>query len=283
MEKVNAADLQALLENPDTAESTSTALLGALGLDKLRIGISGAAPLSTSLIDWFKALGIEILEGYAMSENFAYAHTTRSGTAKTGFVGTPCPSVSCKIGEQGEVLLKSPATMLGYFKEPEMTAAAFDQDGYLRTGDKGDIDDQNRLRITGRIKEIFKTSKGKFVAPAPIEDLLLRNLLVEHGCVVGAGLTQPMALIVLSEAGQVQLQKEGPGALNESLQATLAAINGSVDKHENLSHIVVVNEVWDIENGLMTPTLKIKRAVLEEQYCDRIERWASEKQGVKFE
>ena len=283
LQKVPKQKLERLLKIPLVNKLIKKKVLKGLGLDKVKLAGSGSAPLSNDVLDWYRNLGLELLEGYGMSENFAYSHMNKPGRSRTGYVGEALPGVEMKISDEGEVLVKSPATMMGYYKDEEKTKETFTEDGFLKTGDKGEIDEMGRLKLTGRIKEIFKTSKGKFVAPAPIEDLLLRNLLVEHGCVVGAGLTQPMALIVLSEAGQVQLQKEGPGALNESLQATLAAINGSVDKHENLSHIVVVNEVWDIENGLMTPTLKIKRAVLEEQYCDRIERWASEKQGVKFE
>ncbi len=280
LEKLDAVRLQHLLEDPATSESTRCALLGALGLDELRIGISGAAPLSTSLINWFKELGIDILEGYAMSENFAYGYTTRSGMARTGYVGTPCPYVESRLSDKGEVLLKSPATMLGYFKEAQLTADAFDKEGFLRTGDKGDIDSDGRLRITGRLKEIFKTSKGKFVAPAPIEDQLLRNLWLEHACVVGAGLPQAMALVVLSEAGREQLSTE---ELANSLTQTLNQVNQSIDKHENLSHIVVVNSSWDIASGLMTPTLKIKRAVLESRYQERIEQWSSCRSLVIFE
>lgn len=283
LEKVDAAQLQQLLEDEPTAESTRSALLGALGLDALRIGISGAAPLSTSLIDWFKALGINILEGYAMSENFAYGYTTRAGEAKTGYVGTPCPYVDSRLSEQGEVLLKSPATMMGYFKEPKLSMDAFDQDGYLRTGDKGEIDSEGRLKITGRIKEIFKTSKGKFVAPAPIEDKLLRNLSLEHACVVGSGLPRPLGLLVLSEIGQERLEADGAHALKESLKETLDEINQAIDKHENLSHLVVVNSDWDIASGLVTPTLKIKRAVLENRYTQRIEQWSREKDTIIVE
>ena len=279
LEKVNADDLQALLADENSREATQAALLGALGLDELRIGLSGAAPLSTALSAWYLSLGVELLECYAMSENFAYSHATRSGEAKIGYVGTPCNYVTCKLSEVGEILIHSPATMLGYYKEPGKTAEAINEDGFLHTGDKGQFDELGRLRITGRVKELFKTSKGKFVAPAPIEDMLMHNLAVEHVCVMGSGMAAPIALIVLSEAAVELPQDE----VKASLGAILKSTNSQLDKHENLSHIAVMKEEWTVENSLMTPTLKVKRAELESRYADQIEGWATQPKGVVFE
>ena len=283
LENIGDEQLQSMLANPEQAPAIRRKLLTSLGLQDLRIGVSGAAPLSTSLIDWFKRLGVEILEGYAMSENFAYSHTTRSGMAKTGYVGTPSPYVECKLGDDGEILIKSPTNMVGYFKEPELTAQAFDEHGFLRTGDRGEVDQKNRLRITGRTKELFKTSKGKYVAPAPIEDMLARNLSLELVCVTGANLPQPIALANLSEPALLDMQSDGRDAVVKSLNETLVSINQILDKHENVSHIVITGEQWTVENGLITPTLKVKRAELEARYSNMFESWQSEKSRIVFD
>ena len=283
LEHISDDQLQAMLAAPEHAEGIKQKLLGAIGLDDIRIAVSGAAPLSTSLIDWFKRLGIEILEGYAMSENLAYCHTTKSGMAKTGYVGTPSPYVECKISDEGEILTKSPSNMLGYYKEPELTAETLDQDGFLHTGDRGEIDAENRLKITGRTKELFKTSKGKYVAPAPIEDILARNLNLELVCVTGANLTQPIALVNLSEPAQASAADDGQQQILESLLATLESTNDILDKHENISHIIITKSPWTIDNGLITPTLKVKRTELESQYADNYHAWQSSPVKVIFE
>jgi long-chain acyl-CoA synthetase len=282
-ENISSEQLTAMLSSPEHAPAIKQKLLTSLGLQDLRVAVSGAAPLSTSLIDWYKRLGIEILEGYAMSENFAYCHTTKSGTAKTGYVGTPSPYVECKLSDKGEILAKSPANMVGYYKEPELTAQAIDDDGFLHTGDCGEIDEQNRLRITGRTKELFKTSKGKYIAPSPLEDMLAANFSLELVCVTGAGLTQPIALANLTELAHAEIMSNGRNQIVESLQKTLDAMNQRVDKHENVSHIIVTKEAWSIDNGLITPTLKVKRSVLEEHYSLNFEQWQNEKEQILFE
>lgn len=252
-------------------------------MDNVRIGISGAAPLSTSLMAWYRSLNIEILEGYAMSENFAYSHSTPLGESKIGYVGCANPGVTCKISEQGEILVKSPTNMLGYYKEPELTAEAIDDEGFMHTGDKGEIDDHGRLKITGRIKEIFKTSKGKYVAPAPIEDLLLTNTSLEQVCVTGADLPQPIALVTLSEQAATLLDNDnGKAELVAALEQLRRETNAKLDKHENLSHIVVFDQPWTVESNMMTPTLKLKRAAIEEQYTRHFESWCSNFETVVF-
>ena len=283
LEHISDDQLQAMLASPEHAEAVRKKLLSSIGLDDIRVAVSGAAPLSTALIDWFKRLGIEILEGYAMSENFAYCHTTKSGMAKTGYVGTPSPYVECKLSEEGEVLAKSPANMLGYYKEPALTAEAIDADGFLHTGDRGEIDNENRLRITGRTKELFKTSKGKYVAPAPIEDLLARNLNLELVCVTGANLTQPLAVVNLTEPALAKLQGGGKQVIVDSLLETLNAANEILDKHENVSHIIVTKAPWTIENGLITPTLKVKRNELESLLSDNYPEWQGSAERIIFE
>jgi long-subunit acyl-CoA synthetase (AMP-forming) len=139
-------------------------------------------------------------EGYGMSENFAYSHVSYPGRTRVGYVGEPLPGVEHRISEIGEIEVKSPAGMMGYYKDDEKTKESYTEDGFLKTGDKGEIDSMSRLRITGRIKEIFKTSKGKYVAPAPIENKLVVHDAIEVVCVSGAECGQPYALVMLAEA-----------------------------------------------------------------------------------
>ncbi len=280
-QQVPEEKLNRLLKLPLISRLIKRKLTKALGMDKVRIGVSGAAPLSTSLMNWYQSLGITILEGYAMSENFAYSHSTQLGEAKIGYVGTANPFVDCKICPQGEILISSPTNMMGYYLEPELTKEAIDQDGYLHTGDKGAIDQQQRLKITGRFKEIFKTSKGKYVAPAPIEDLLLRNTALEQVCVTGPDLPQPIALATLSETALEQ--SKDPTAREKLVQSLISLINDTnsrLDKHENISALVLFSELWSVDNNFMTPTLKVKRAQLEDAYQDQFCGWSSSKAKI---
>ena len=283
LEQVPEQKLERMLKLPIISHFIRRKLTRALGMDSVRIGISGAAPLSTSLMAWYRSLNIEILEGYAMSENFAYSHSTPLGESKIGYVGCANPGVTCKISEQGEILVKSPTNMLGYYKEPELTAEAIDNEGFMHTGDKGEIDDHGRLKITGRIKEIFKTSKGKYVAPAPIEDLLLTNTSLEQVCVTGADLPQPIALVTLSEQAAKLLDNDnGKAELVAALEQLRREANAKLDKHENLSRIVVFDQPWTVESNMMTPTLKLKRAAIDEQYTRYFESWCSNSETVVF-
>lgn len=283
LEQVPADKLNRLLNTPIVSWFIRKKLTKALGMDAVRIGISGAAPLSTSLMAWYRSLGIEILEGYAMSENFAYSHSTRLGESQIGYVGSASPLVDCRISERGEILVKSPTNMLGYYNEPELTAEALDAEGYMRTGDKGEVDHAGRLKITGRLKEIFKTSKGKYVAPAPIEDLLLSNTSLEQVCVTGADLPQPIALVTLSEQAAALLHNEDNKAeLVAALEQLIKTTNASLDKHENLACLVICDEAWTVENNLMTPTLKLKRAVIDEKFQHNFESWSSSPETIVF-
>ena len=256
-------------------------LLHELGLDYTRYAITGAAPLPPHILEWYRELGLELLEGYGMSENFAYSHGSRSGQVRVGYVGQPMPGVQCRIADNGEILVKSPCNMMGYYRDEEKTREALDADGWLHTGDRGEIDDQGRLRITGRVKELFKTSKGKYVAPAPIENRLMRHPALEAVCVAGAGRPQPYALAMLS-ADMQKVAGEGPerATLERELSDLLDEVNAELEPHEVLDFMVVVRETWNIDNGFLTPTLKIKRDVIESRYEPQIEAWASRRRKV---
>jgi len=192
--------------------------------------------------------------------------------------------VEVKLSDQGEVLVKSPANMRGYHKEPEMTAESFTEDGFLKTGDRGEIDDHGRLRITGRVKELFKTSKGKYVAPAPIENMLNSDNHLEQSCVTGSGQPQPFALVMLSEDLRGKVDSPEVRAEVDALLARLRdGVNAKIPAYEALEFLAVVKEPWLIENGFLTPTMKIKRHVIEERYGPLIDAWYGSKKPVVWE
>ena len=255
-----------------------------LGLADVRFCLSGAAPIPNSLLEWYGKLGLEILEVYGMTENMGYSHSTRSGQSRVGFVGQPNPGVEVKLSDGNEILVKSPATMLGYYKEPEKTAETLDDEGFIHTGDIGHIEADGSLKITGRIKEIFKTSKGKYVAPSPIEGKMMACSHIEQICVVGSGMPQPMALLMLSEADREHLAAgNSKDEIHKNIEDILRAVNKVVDPHEKLRTAIVVKDDWTVENGFMTPTLKMKRNILEAHYQDNFESWFDAKIEVQWE
>jgi long-chain acyl-CoA synthetase len=171
--------------------------------------------------------------------------------------------------------------MTGYYLQPDITQQAFTADGFLRTGDKGVIETRGTLKITGRVKDLFKTSKGKYVAPAPIEEKLVMHPAVEACCVTGANLGQPLAMIMLNlEAMQEAAGAEGRSALERSLAEHLERVNATLDPHEQLECIVVTNEAWTVENDLITPTFKVKRNRIEERFAPSYEAWEHTRKKV---
>lgn len=279
-DRMPPAKLKRLLSIPLVRTLVRRKVLTAMGLDKCRIALSGAAALSQPLIEWFNQLGLEILEGYGLTENLAWSHTSPEGAQRIGTVGIANDGVECRIGEAGEIQVKSPGSMLGYYKEEEKTKEAFADDVWLRTGDVGKIDEEGYLRITGRVKEIYKTEKGKYVAPAPIESLLLSQPGIEQACVMGSGLPQSIGLLDLGEDERGQWLHDEQATkerLSPLFEAHFEAVNSKLAPHERMDALIVVREPWTIENGVLTPTLKIKRNVLEKTYQDRLAAWG--KQG----
>ncbi|MGS0541717.1 AMP-binding protein [Pseudomonas sp. Y5-11] len=277
--KIPAKRLDFLLGLPFIGKRVGHKVLAGLGLDALRVALSGAAPVPQTLLGWYQKLGLDVLEVYGMTESCGYSHICLPGQYKQGWIGKPCPEVEVRIDESGEVQVRSQANMLGYFKEPQKTAETLTEDGFLRTGDKGEQDAEGRLRLTGRLKEIFKTSKGKYVAPAPIENRLAVHSRIEQVCVVGDGLSAPLGLCVLSNVNQ----EEARASLHSSLEKLLEEVNAVLDKHERLRRLVVVKDSWAVENGFLTPTLKIKRNVIEDTYGARFEEWSARSEAVLWQ
>ncbi len=272
--KMPPARLALLLRIPIVRGFIRKKILRGLGLADVRLAFSGSAPIPAELLDWYHALGLELLEAYGMTENFAISHATKLGEVRVGYVGSVRPGVVHKLLDTGELLVKSPGNMLGYYKADDLTREVLDADGFVHTGDRGEIDEKGRLKITGRVKEIFKTSKGKYVAPSPIENALLLHDDVEQALVSGSSMPQPFGLVVLSDAARARARATAElEALTRSLEAHLERTNATLDPHERLEKVVVTRDTWTIENGLLTPTMKVKRAAIEARYAARVEGW----------
>ncbi len=265
--------LNVLLSIPLVSSLIKKKIKSGLGLQEARNIFTGAAPTPVSTLEWFERLGIPIQEAYAMTENCCYSHVTLNDGIKFGSVGKALPHCEVKLSEENEILIKHVALMDGYYKEDKQTQDTI-KDGWLHTGDEGHIDSEGYLKITGRVKDLFKTSKAKYVAPAPIEMKLSANKNIEQVCVVGTGLPQPIALITLSEYGKSRPVEDVYG----SLETTLNIVNPKFESHERLKKIVVLDKEWTIENNLLTPSMKIKRNEVERLYMHNYSNWY-EKEG----
>lgn len=274
--------LDRLLSIPVVGKLLARKIRIGLGLNDAHICASGASPIPRSLIDWFDRIGIEIVEGYGMTENLCYGTFNQSGSRLIGSVGKPFYQNEVKISEQGEILFKSQALMQGYYKDPEKTAEAL-VDGFYHTGDKGHIDDNGYLHITGRVKELFKTSKGKYIAPAPIEGLLTSHVFIDQACVMGNGRSQPLAVIELSDTARQQ----EPAKIQAEIEAHLATVNRGLEHHERLDCIVISQATWSVNSGFITPTLKIRRETVEDRYyslgenANEIIVWGPKEDAIK--
>jgi long-subunit acyl-CoA synthetase (AMP-forming) len=262
--------LNALLAIPFVGRVVAARIREGLGLRYCRIFASGSAPISPHTLCWYQKIGIGIGEGWGMSETSGLACSNVPFQAhRLGTIGVPTEGTELKISEQGELLIRSAALFSEYYRQPELTAEVFTSEGFFHTGDRAEWDpDCQAYRITGRVKDIFKTSKGKYVAPVPIESRLSANPLLEQVCVIGTGLPAPIAVVVLSDAAQ-HLPRI---AVSESLAATLIDTNEHLESHERLSNIYIADEQWTTENDFLTPTLKIKRDKLEARYLDTLAR-----------
>jgi len=279
LKKMPQEKLDKLLKVPILSGIIKKKIKRAIGLDRAWLVFSGAAAMPKPLIEWFSKIGIEVLQGYGMTENSIYASANLPGANRIGSVGRENPGANTRIAADGEIQYKHPGVMSGYYKEPEKTRETFTEDGYLRTGDKGRLDADGYLYITGRTKDIFKTMKGKYVAPAPIEGALSRNTDIEQLCFTGSDLKQPIMLVTLSEAGRRKSREE----VERGLISEMEAVNSTLEPHEAIAKIVVVKEAWTIENSLMTPTMKVKRNEIDKRYGALIAKEGETRGKVSWE
>jgi len=284
--KMPEKKLNKLLKFPIVNILVKRKVLKNLGLDQCRLAGSGSAPLSQELLLWYRNLGLELCEGYGMTENFNYSHFSRPGKGKYGYVGETYDDIQHRINPtDGEIQVLTPGMMMGYYKNEEATRDTITEDGWVRTGDKGAIDKDEFLRITGRTKEIFKTSKGKYVAPAPIESLLTNNHLLELAVVTGRSYAQPFAILQLADAPKLKAFQKDAAASRDQYAVELEnhfmkKVNPSLEAHERISFVVLVSDNWSPENGFLTPTQKIKRSVIEDKYESLFDSWNEKKEKV---
>jgi long-chain acyl-CoA synthetase len=249
---------------------------------RLRFFVSGGAPLSPALSYSFLAAGIPILQGYGMTET-CITSANRPEDNKVGSVGLPFPGVEMKIGAGGEILVRGPNVMRGYFNKPEETRAVFTEDGWFKTGDVGFEDEHGHFFITDRMKELFKLSNGKYVAPQQIESVIKQSGLINQVVVVGAGRKAPAALVVPDwEALRASLAESGEGdsapggkrfdraalardpAAVRVVQREVAQLTSTLHDYERVRRVALLAEEFSIDGGEMTPTLKIKRLIVDE-------------------
>jgi long-chain acyl-CoA synthetase len=273
LRKLPQKKLDRLLSIPIIRGIIRKKVLSGIGLQNARMCFAGAAPMPIPLMEWFDKLGLPLYQGYGMTENAIYATANRPGANRIGSVGTAMPRAEMKLSPEGEILFKHAGVMKGYYKEPEKTKETFTEDGWLRTGDKGHVDKDGYLYITGRVKDIFKTLKGKYVAPAPIEGALSRNTLIDQLCFVGSGLKQPLMLVALTPDAEKLPRAE----VETSLLETVQSVNKTLEPHEEIAKVIIVRDAWSIDNGLMTPTMKVKRNEIEKRYGDIVEKAAADR------
>ena len=272
--------LDLLLSIPVLSIFIKNILKKKLGLGKAKVIVSGAAAMQVAQRDWFKKIGVNITIGYGMTENCAV--TTQlpgSNFNKPGSVGTVQPNVEIKIDQNTEeILMRGPYVMLGYYNDTETTNNTI-KNGWLHTGDKGLIDSDGHLYITGRVKDTFKTSKGEFIDPAKIEAKFGEVEYFDQICVVGLGVPQPLMLVNISDIGKKLKEEELINKLIEKLES----VNSELFNYKRVSTIIICKDNWTPQNGILTPTMKIKRGNVDKTYLDKYDKWHNEDQKIIWE
>ena len=242
---------------------------------RLRVGVSGAAPLSPDVMEFFHALGVPVVEGYGLTETASSATVNEPGDFRIGTVGRPVEGAEIRLADDGEILIRSSSVFAGYFKEPEATAAALTEDGWLRSGDVGEIDDEGFLRITDRKKDLIITAGGKNIAPQNLENALKTSRFVSQALVVGDRRPYVTALLTLDDA-EVASSGRDPQELAQEL---VDDVNRDRTRVEQIKRFVILPRDFSQEEGEVTPTLKLRRTVIHEHFADEIERMYARETG----
>ncbi|MHA2716614.1 AMP-binding protein [Vibrio owensii] len=268
-DKLPQKKLNILLKIPFVNSLIKKKLADGLGLDQARVLGCGSAPVSPALLEWYRSVGLNITEAWGMTESFAYSTLNYPFRAdKIGSVGNAGPGIELKIADDDEIMVRGRGLFSGYYKNDIATQESFDADGWLHTGDIGSIDADGYLTIQGRKKDTFKTSKGKFVAPVPIEKKLFEYSRVEMMCLIGLGLPGPILLVVPHDFPNFDKERYA-----RTTRKVIARMNQELESHEQIKGVLMIKDPWSIENGVLTPTLKIKRHVLEQKYHEIGHNW----------
>ncbi|KIF54897.1 AMP-binding protein [Vibrio owensii] len=268
-DKLPQKKLNILLKIPFVNSLIKKKLADGLGLDQARVLGCGSAPVSPALLEWYRSVGLNITEAWGMTESFAYSTLNYPFRAdKIGSVGNAGPGIELKIADDDEIMVRGRGLFSGYYKNDIATQESFDADGWLHTGDIGSIDADGYLTIQGRKKDTFKTSKGKFVAPVPIEKKLFEYSRVEMMCLIGLGLPGPILLVVPHDFPNFDKERYA-----KTTRKVIDRMNQELESHEQIKGVLMIKDPWSIENGVLTPTLKIKRHVLEQKYHEIGHNW----------
>lgn len=268
--------LDLLFKIPIVSGIIKTKLKKALGLNSLRIAATGAAITPAHIKNWYKKLGIHLIEAYGMTEVCGSMTNSPMLDCPADSVGKAIPAGEVRLDpDTGEILMKTDYMMTGYYKDPELTANVL-KDGWLHSGDRGTLDQHGYLRVIGRVKDAFKTAKGQFITPNPIEEALGKNECIEQVCVCGINVPQPLAIVNLSEVGSAMDRAKVVASLKE----TLDKVNKELPGYQRVSTMVVDGEQWNEHNEMLTPTLKVRRGKLDELYLNKYPDWHSDKDAV---
>jgi long-chain acyl-CoA synthetase len=235
---------------------------------RLRLGVSGAAPLSTEVLEFFQALGVPVIEGYGLTETASSATANEPEDCRIGTVGRPVEGTELRLADDGEILIRSDSVFTGYYKEPEATAAALTEDGWLYTGDVGEIDPDGFLHITDRKKDLIITAGGKNIAPQNLENALKNSRFVSQAIVVGDRRPYVTALLTLDDA-EVADSGRDPQELAQEL---VDDVNRDRTRVEQIKRFVVLPRDFSQEEGEVTPTLKLRRKVIHDHFAAEIEQ-----------
>ncbi|END2488276.1 TPA: AMP-binding protein [Vibrio vulnificus] len=272
-DKLPQKRLNFLLKIPFVSGLIKKKLADGLGLDQARVLGCGSAPVSPALLAWYHSVGLNITEAWGMTESFAYSTLNYPFRAdKIGSVGNAGPGIELKIAADDEIMVRGKGLFSGYYKNDIATQEAFDKEGWLHTGDIGRLDTEGYLTIQGRKKDTFKTAKGKFVSPVPIENKLFEYSRVEMMCLIGLGLPAPILLVVPHNFPNFDRDR-----YERTTKRVIAKMNAELESHEQIKGVLMIKDPWSIDNGILTPTLKIKRHVLEQKYHEVGQNWPKDK------
>lgn len=235
-----------------------------LGLQNVDFLVAATAPTSSAIKEWYSRLGMPLHDVYGQTELCPITCSPGAIDGSVG-VGPVLDNYEVKIAESGEILGRGPACALGYYNNPEKTAETF-VGGWVHTGDKGKFDEQGNLHITGRVQDTFKTAKGKYVAPVPIEDKFSSSSLVEQQCLYGFGLIQPLMIFTLSETAP-----KDKAAVESEMKSFAAKVNQGLEPHERMAGLIICETPWCAESGVLTHTMKVQRSKVEEAFKTEID------------